>query len=72
MLTACERYCAFDHCRVALPWFIWTRRSDPASALRLRILEIEHRTSFDQIGWGARLIAAVLHLTRVQRELLIC
>lgn len=71
-LNYCDRLCAYDHCRVPLPWFRWARRPDAASRLRRRILALERGAGLQHVGLAAGLLAAALHLGRGAREIGLC
>lgn len=66
-----ERYCAFDHCRLPLPWFIWSRRTDASSVLRRRMQEIHWGAPFTSLGLADWFFAAAIHFVRGSRDILL-
>lgn len=71
LAAAADRLCAYDHCRIPLPWFAWTRRDDDASRLRRRILDLDHGRPVALAGPGLLALAALLHLSRGTRDILL-
>jgi hypothetical protein len=71
-LNYCDRLCAYDHCRVPLPWFAWSGRRDPASLLRRRILALERGATLQRVGVAGGLLAVLLHWLRGPREIVLC
>lgn len=68
MRNALERLCAFDHCRVPLPWFVWTRRDDPASRLHRRIMASDPAGPGRAVGPVTVMVAALVHGLRCGRD----
>ena len=63
--------CAYDRCRVLLPWFVWAHRQDPASRLRRHILTLDPLAPRAPVGCLRMTTAAALHLTRIGRQVLL-
>lgn len=63
--------CAYDHCRIALPWFAWSRQTDSSSCLRRHILSLDYGKPLSSASLAQKTIAAALHFIRGTRELLI-
>ncbi len=70
-IAAPDRLCAYDHCRVPLPWFIWSRRTDLTSRLRRRILALEYGQPLSAVGTVHIALAACLHFLRGTREIVL-
>ncbi|MBK8478484.1 MAG: hypothetical protein IPL39_20015 [Opitutaceae bacterium] len=68
MHPALERLCAYDHCRVSLPWFVWARRRDAASLLHRRILALDPVGPGAAVGAARTVLAAGLFMARGSRE----
>lgn len=69
--TVPDRLCAYDHCRVPLPWFIWSRRTDMASRLRRLILALDYGQPLSAVGAARTALAACLHFLRGTREIVL-
>lgn len=69
VLGAIDRLCAYDHCRLPAPWFVWRTRNDPASRLRRRILALDYGSPLASAGAIRALVAAALHILRGTREI---
>lgn len=63
-----ERLCAYDRCRVVLPWFAWAKGGDAGARLRRRILAMDTKGPGGRPGGFEVAAAAVLHVLRTGRE----
>lgn len=68
MISGTKKLCAYDRCRVVLPWFFWARGEDAVSRLRRRILLLDTNGPGREAGHGTKAAAAVLHVLRSGRE----
>jgi hypothetical protein len=66
-----DRLCAYDHCRLPLPWFAWSRGHDPISRLHRHCCALDYGTSIESVGPVRKILAALLHFIRGTRELVI-
>lgn len=62
-----ERLCAYDHCRLPLPWFAWQGRADAAARMHQAALTLDFGPA--PAGIGSVLAAALLHLIRSTRDI---
>lgn len=64
-----DRLCAYDHCKVPLPWFIWYRASDSSSQLHRQILALDSDHFPENTGFLVKGAAALIHFIRGGREI---
>lgn len=65
-----DRLCAYDHCRISLPWFVWHRASDVSSRLHRHIIALEAGGLAIDAGFLTKCGAALIHLMRGSRDII--
>lgn len=68
LLAWADRLCAYDHCKVPLPWFAWRGKTDAVSRLHQKALAFENRGRNAAPVFLISAIAALLHAIRGTRE----
>lgn len=66
-----DRLCAYDHCRIALPWFAWHHATDNCSRLHRHIAAIDFGRPDSEVGLPTKCAAAVVHAFRGTRDIII-
>lgn len=68
LIQLVDRICAYDHSRVLLPWFAWSKRGDGASRLHRYALQLDYNQAAPA-SVATKCLAAFFHLVRGTREI---
>lgn len=71
-LKAADRLCAYDCCRLPMPWFAWSGGEDAVSVLHRRVMEMDRGSPIAAARWWEWAAAAALHAARGGREIALC